>query len=279
MTYLELKNKFNVASKEYINNFNKLSEEFNNLIDDLSKQLPKQYNKKIIIDPGHGKTKINNEYKYQRKSFDSIIEDKITVKVAKHLDQFLKLHGIQTKTTRDIEEEEHLYCTYEYLRVLPSQPYGYTVIPYHFIPYGKSEESDLDRDINSRPLYANRVLADYDLLISIHFNASPIPNTGKGCEVWYYEPNNKGKLIANNILLDTIKQINDWRPGLENRGVKPGRHHSILKKPLMTSIIWEGCFFDHDEDRNKYLKDEKYYELAAKAICDGIIKSIEEELL
>ncbi len=249
-------------------------------IADIDKPIPKtKYNKKIIIDPGHGLYFSFGNYKYQRDFFDNIVEDEITVKTAIVLGNLLKKHDIEVIYTRNVFSNrigvsgfiQSLEGAYEYFKYLTHEEKP--IIPNHFIPLG-SKNNTLTKDINARNLFVNKIHSDSDLLISIHFNASPSPNTGKGAETLYQKNNEIGKQIAKNIQFHTVEDTKVY-----DRGIKENNSLSILTRPQITSIVWEGAFFDNDYDRNKFLKDEDYYEKAGTAIYKGIIQSIEEKLI
>jgi N-acetylmuramoyl-L-alanine amidase len=223
--------------------------------------------KRIVVDPGHGlyvKSRNGNSeepiYVYQREDYDGIREDLITIEVAEHLIVLLSNEGAEVSVTRNVGNEE-----------IGISKHAKWKEGAHIALNGDGKSS-YKNDVNVRWEKANEWHKEkpVDLFVSIHFNAGG----GRGAETWYYEGNARTQIIAKNIQSCTVNETN-----AKDRGIKPDNEYAVLKYTKMPAIIWEGAFFDNEEDRNELLKNNEYYYDAANAICKGIIKSVEEGLL
>ena len=79
--------------------------------------------------------------------------------------------------------------------------------------------------------------------------------------------------IAKNVLDATIVNT-----AVKSRGIKPGKRYAILRRTNMLAILIEPAFMD-SSDNQRYLQDEDYYKRAARGIYQGILKSIQENLI
>jgi N-acetylmuramoyl-L-alanine amidase len=129
--------------------------------------------------------------------------------------------------------------------------------------------SDYARDINSRPLYANWI--DADLVISIHNNGGG----GTGTETWYDETNGyegEGERLAGTLNTHIVNAIRrfydaDWPDrGLRSCNGCKGENR-LAARP---AVILEIAFMDTKSPDNAALHDEKFRQIVAYAIRDGL---------
>lgn len=102
-----------------------------------------------------------------------------------------------------------------------------------------------DTDVNKEVNLVNS--GNYDLVISIHFNAGG----GDGFECFYYSTDSRAKELC----LKIEKQVKAI--GQNSRGVKTGDGFAIIRKVTPTSIILEGGFIDNATDRTLFDSNEE----------------------
>jgi N-acetylmuramoyl-L-alanine amidase len=129
--------------------------------------------------------------------------------------------------------------------------------------------SDYARDINSRPLYANWIGAD--LVVSIHNNGGG----GTGTETWYDETNGyqgESERLADTLNTHIVKAIRrfynaDWPDrGLRSCNGCKGENR-LAARP---AVILEIAFMDTKSPDNDALHDQKFRQIVAYAIRDGL---------
>ena len=159
--------------------------------------------------------------------------------------------------------------------------------------------------LEDRAVIANQKMAD--LFISIHANSSPNPNA-RGVETYYLnftqDPHavevaarenatstkNIGEMekiikkiiqnskieesreLASNIQKSIVKNLSSVYSNIKDLGVKGGPFWVLIGAD-MPAILIETSFLSNPYE-NERLKSEKYRELIAKGICDGIINYI-----
>jgi len=268
-----------VLTEEDVQKLVLMRDQLNEFLEVINEKRLKKFGKTIVIDPGHGLYKYNGAYIYQRPEIEGIREDLITMKIAEFLKQQLQERGMDCVCTRSFDtdaigesgEFRWKECSYEYLK-------NEKITPNKFITWGEDDGDDYPEDINSRIQYINylhRQVKSVDLVVSIHFNAGG----GEGAECFYWHSNNRTKKIADNILNTTVQITGAQNRGIKPSGIYPNKIYGILKRTVVPSILWEGCFYDSKNDREKFLKDPNYYPKAASAIVEGIIQSIEQKLI
>ncbi|MGE5627664.1 MAG: N-acetylmuramoyl-L-alanine amidase [Solirubrobacterales bacterium] len=105
---------------------------------------------------------------------------------------------------------------------------------------------------------ANSSGADY--FVSIHFNV--FNGTANGTEVYYFDGNDVGKVLATYVVNDVTAL------GYTNRGVKANSTYYVLRNTDMPSILIECAFLDSTTDMNLYNPD---------AMASAIVKGLTEK--
>lgn len=163
----------------------------------------------------------------------------------------------------------------------------------------------LDRAVGLQERADIADLVKADLFLSIHFNSSPNSN-GRGFELYYLDNNSDAasrkvekaenlnlqgeELIINQILVDLVVQQTvthskelaravheKIRPiikshKIEDRGVKPGLFYvlALSKRP---GLLIEVGFVSNQQELKK-INDDKFMDLMARAIAQGVQKYI-----
>lgn len=120
-------------------------------------------------------------------------------------------------------------------------------------PYEKAQEGNV---------------AGADIFVSIHRNASPIPNTYSGVETLVYTNAGLPGELARNI----NAQLE--RVGFANLGVKERPNLIVLNSTRMPAVLLEVGFLNTDRDNELF--DMRFNEIAY-AIADGIASTIYPE--
>lgn len=135
-----------------------------------------------------------------------------------------------------------------------------------------TRDNDTSVSLRQRCIIANKKEAD--IFVSIHRNSS---EAGKGVEIWTSRIKNKNDMNLANSILDKLVDTDIQ----ENRGVKSGTakggftDYYVLKNTKMPSCLVELGFISNDKDNELFDKNIESY---AKAIADGIIEVIKDEL-
>lgn len=135
-----------------------------------------------------------------------------------------------------------------------------------------TRDNDTNVSLRQRCNIANNKEAD--IFVSIHRNSS---EAGKGIEIWTSRSKNKDDLNLANSILNKLVETEIQ----ENRGVKSGTakggftDYYVLKNTKMPSCLVELGFISDDKDNELFDKNIESY---VKAIADGIIEVIEDEL-
>lgn len=111
-------------------------------------------------------------------------------------------------------------------------------------------------------------VAGADIFISIHRNASPIPNTYHGVESLVYTNAGLPAELARNI----NAQLE--RVGFRNIGINERPNLIVLNSTRMPAVLVEVGFINTDRDNELF--DTRFYEIAY-AIADGIASTIYPE--
>lgn len=108
---------------------------------------------------------------------------------------------------------------------------------------------------------------DSDYFISIHVNSAS-NKQASGIETFIYtKPTQKAITISNNIQKNLIQAT-----GAKNRGVKKANYY-VIKNTLVPAVLIEVGFLSNEEELKKLISDDYQFKLA-KAIADGILKSL-----
>jgi len=135
-----------------------------------------------------------------------------------------------------------------------------------------TRDNDTSVSLRQRCNIANKKEAD--IFVSIHRNSA---EAGKGIEIWTSRIKNKDDLNLANSILD--KLINTEIQ--ENRGIKSGTakggftDYYVLKNTKMPSCLVELGFISDEKDNELF---DNNIEIYAKAIADGIMEEIKDEL-
>ncbi|MSU48413.1 MAG: hypothetical protein EXS37_04855 [Opitutus sp.] len=225
--------------------------------------------RRIAISPGHGYY-LNDASRWvlQRDFYFGIVEDFVNHDIVTYLNQLLLDVGADARPTRNLDRNAGIGES--------GFPKWQEAARYHLKAIGAdpsvwngSGSTQLAQDINSRPRYANAINAD--LLVSIHNNGG----LGTGTETWY-ETNNayaaESKRLADIVHEKVISAIRrDYNPTWTDRRVKGANgtygENSVATRP---AIIVEIAFMDQRTPDNAALQDERFKQLVAAAIRDGI---------
>lgn len=135
-----------------------------------------------------------------------------------------------------------------------------------------TRDNDNNVSLRQRCKIANKKEAD--IFVSIHRNSA---ETGNGIEIWTNSSKNEADISLANSILNKLEKIEIQ----DNRGVKSGTakgentDYYVLKNTKMTSCLVELGFITNDKDNELLDKNIENY---AKAIADGIIEEIKDEI-
>ena len=130
--------------------------------------------------------------------------------------------------------------------------------------------------VNNKPTTLNDVpkqanLYKADLFVSIHLNAVA-PNKAKGVEVLHHSQSQNGKLLANYIQSNLVRDHK-----FIDRGIKADvRNLLVLKATNMPACLVECGFIDNDEEV-KYINS--HINELANSIANGIIQYLKDKEL
>lgn len=124
---------------------------------------------------------------------------------------------------------------------------------------------DVYRNVNDRIHIANH--SEGDLLISLHRNASPYPNTYRGVETHIFNEEKKKEFYADNI----NQSLNNV--GFRNLGINLRKDIPLLKYAEMPALLIEVGYI-HSNCDNAIFDD--YFDEVSSAICSGILQSFDE---
>lgn len=112
--------------------------------------------------------------------------------------------------------------------------------------------------------------SDCDLFVSIHCNSIENPEI-HGTQVYYHPTSETGSLLADNI----YKNMLNMTP-LEPMGKQNGAHLYVIRTTVAPAVLVETAFISNENDRD-FLLNESNHETMAEAICQGIIKTLNEK--
>ena len=229
----------------------------------------KAENPRVLLSAGHGWYWNENysAWHLQRDHFWGIVEDVVNWEFASGVQAALRTTRFDARLARNPDrlarpgpsghpawQEGAVY----FIKALDTPPDVWNV-----------GVSDYARDINSRPLYANWI--DADLVISIHNNGGG----GTGTETWYDETNGyegESERLAGTLNTHIVSAIRrfydaDWPDrGLRSCNGCKGENR-LAARP---AVILEIAFMDTKSPDNAALHDEKFRQVVAYAIRDGL---------
>ena len=130
-----------------------------------------------------------------------------------------------------------------------------------------TREDDSYVGVYERALLANN--ADATLFVSIHNNASSNINTS-GTSTYHYSTSPNGIKLATNIQDKLVATLDSYY-----FGIFAGDHLTVIYGTKMPAVLVEVGFMSNTDELGK-LKKEAYIDKAAEAICQGIIKTLDE---
>lgn len=187
--------------------------------------------KVIVVDPGHGG--------YDPGAVRAGVEEKnINLQISLKLKGYLEEKGARVFMTRNGD-------------------YNLAVVGLH-----KKEAHRYD--LRKRLDMAKQSGAS--LLISIHANCT-YGVSQQGAEVFYYQPSEKGRLIADSIQSE-LRSV----PGMRKRIIKTSNCY-ILRNASMPAVLVEVGYLSSPGERKNLLRGE-YQELISQSISSGILKAL-----
>lgn len=230
--------------------------------------LPALTGRRIAISPGHGYYLNGSTYVLQRSYFTGIVEDFVNHDLITILNQLLVADGADVRPLRNLDRTAGLGET-GFPKWQEAARYHVKALGADASVWNESGFTHLEQDIRSRPRYANAVNAE--LLVSVHNNGGG----GTGTETLYDTNNGFGpesKRLADILHAKVIGAIRrDYNPAWTDRRVQ-GFNGSYGENRLATrpAIIMEIAFMDRPTPDNAALQDERFKQIVATAIRDGI---------
>jgi N-acetylmuramoyl-L-alanine amidase len=222
---------------------------------------------KIALNPGHGVywNEVYSAWYYQRSLFWGIREDIVNSQIVGYLQAALIGQGATVIPLRELNQTAP--------PGLSGLPAWHEAARHYAIAQGLPDwtynggSTNLNSDIRARPYMANYYGAH--LLINLHNNGWD--GTFTGTETYWDVKNPRSLTLANAVhgsIIQTIRQ--DYDPGWTNRGIKATDwDYAEIYYAHMPAVLIELAFMDHPKD-NRYLQDEAFKILAARAITTGI---------
>lgn len=138
-----------------------------------------------------------------------------------------------------------------------------------------TREDDTFVDLYPRTDFANAVGAD--LFLSIHNNAMD-DQSFDGTMTLYYPNDNEGG-FTNNRFAEIIQNEVTSQAGTTDRGIRERPHLAVLRTSYnykIPAVLVEVALMTNKKDSDN-LKSDAFQEKVAKALCDGIIKALDEK--
>ncbi len=232
--------------------------------------------RRIAISPGHGYYLNGAVWGLQRPVLQGIFEDFVNHDIVTHLNSLLVAAGADVRSTRNLDRGagngESGFAKWQ-----EAARYHVKALGADASVWNESGYTHLEQDIRCRPRYANAVEAE--LLVSIHNNAGG----GTGTETLYDTGNAaaaESKRLADILHAKVIAAIRrDYNPAWRDRLVK-GFNGSYGENRLATrpAVIIEIAFMDMPTPDNAALQDERFKQLVATAVRDGIAEYLGESV-
>ena len=135
-----------------------------------------------------------------------------------------------------------------------------------------TREDDSTVGLFDRPEIANNLNAD--LFVSVHSNSFTSPDA-YGTETLYYPGGDASYGITSQRLAQLIQEEMVKELGTYDRGLKDGKEMVVIRKTNMPAVIAEVAFLSSPDDLAKLL-DDSFRQKAAQAICNAIIRALNE---
>jgi N-acetylmuramoyl-L-alanine amidase len=133
----------------------------------------------------------------------------------------------------------------------------------------------LDVSLKARVGRANRLAEDYpgSFFISIHGNASEIPNTGTGWEIWTSPGQTESDKIASIFFESAKENLADFKMRSDCSDGDPDKESKfyVLMKTICPAILTENLFYDNEKDC-KFMMSEEGCAIIAKLHVEAIVK-------
>jgi N-acetylmuramoyl-L-alanine amidase len=130
-------------------------------------------------------------------------------------------------------------------------------------------EDDSFVGLYERTNIANKLNAS--LFISIHNNA--YLSQFNGTETLYFPGDTRNSGISGKDFADILQRKMTGYLNTLNRGIVERPNLVVLKATNMTAALAEVAFITNDKDRTN-LRNEKFKQNAAQAICDGVMEAL-----
>ncbi len=224
--------------------------------------------RRIAISPGHGYYLNGTNWGLQRPVLQGIVEDFVNHDFVTHLNSLLVAAGADVRPTRNLDRSAGVGES-GFAKWQEAARYHVKALGADASVWNEAGFTHLEQDIRCRPRYANAVEAE--LLVSIHNNAGG----GTGTETLYDTGNAaaaESKRLADILHAKVVGAIRrDYNPAWRDRLVK-GFNGSYGENRLATrpAVIIEIAFMDFPTPDNAALQDERFKQLVAAAVRDGI---------
>jgi N-acetylmuramoyl-L-alanine amidase len=224
----------------------------------------------VVVSAGHGWYwhEGSANWRLQRDYFWGIVEDFVNWELADYVREELSAAGFASRPARQPDrsapqgasgrpgwQEAAAY----FLRGLgaPSSIWG-------------TGANDYNRDINSRPFYANWI--DAAAIISLHNNGGG----GTGTETWYDTSNGfeaasaRLAAIVNAQVVSAIRA--HYNPAWPDRGLRSCNGcKGETRLAMRPAVILEVAFMDTRSPDNDALRDDRFRRIVARAIRDALL--------
>jgi N-acetylmuramoyl-L-alanine amidase len=223
----------------------------------------------IVISAGHGAywNEYANRWVLQRNYYWDIVEDFVNWDIARHVFEELAGREIDARPARQPDQSAA-----EGRSGLPSWQEGSKYFlraagaPADVTDFGISE---YNRDINSRPFYANWIGAA--AIVSIHNNGG----WSTGTETWYDETNGwagESRRLAEIVQSAVVRAIRErYDPNWIDRGLRSCNGcKGETRLAARPAVILETAFMDMQSPDKAALHDEGFKRIVAQAVAQAL---------
>jgi N-acetylmuramoyl-L-alanine amidase len=224
----------------------------------------------MVVSAGHGWYwhEGSASWRLQRDYFWGIVEDFVNWEFAQYVREELSAAGFVSRSARQPDrgapqgasghpgwQEAAVY----FLRALGAPPAVWSI-----------GATDYNRDINSRPFYANWI--DAAGILSIHSNGGG----GTGTETWYDTSNEfeaASARLASIVNAHVVSAIRaHYNPAWPDRGLRSCNGcKGETRLALRPAVILEVAFMDTRSPDNDALRDDRFKRIVARAIRDALL--------
>lgn len=223
----------------------------------------------VLVSAGHGWywNEYWSEWRLQRDHWWGIVEDFVNWEIAQHTLNELRAAGIDARAARHTDplagggmsgqllwQESAKY----FIRSLGAPP--------DVSDFGINE---YNRDINSRPFYANWIGAS--AVVSIHNNGG----WGTGTETWYDETNGwaeESRHLAQIVNDTVVRRLRErYNPAWPDRGLRSCNGcKGETRLATRPAVILEVAFMDTQWPDNAALQDDTFKRIVAQAVREAL---------